>query len=162
MLIRTHLIGGACAGLLYIYNTAPLHWYTGALVMGITLAGSVFPDIDISTSFIGRKFKAFSTFINTTFGHRTLFHSPALYITFYLLLTHLVSVEGIFIGSFMVGVASHIFLDLFNEAGIPLLYPIPHRFSFGKIKAGSFAENIVAASLCLMLILEIVGLKITL
>lgn len=157
MLIVTHLLGGACAGLMYSYSKLPMPWYAQLLTIGLAVAGSSFPDIDITSSKIGSRFIGISTFVNSCFGHRKLFHSPLLYVILYFVSVNILHISALYVGAFIAGVASHIFLDLFNTAGIPLLYPIPYRFSFGKVRAGSHAESAIALSLCFALVLEVAG-----
>jgi membrane-bound metal-dependent hydrolase YbcI (DUF457 family) len=37
--------------------------------------------------------------------------------------------------AFMIGVASHLFMDMFTKEGVPLLLPIPVKFGIPPLKA---------------------------
>lgn len=109
------------------------------------LVGGVFPDIDNPTSYIGKLTVPISTGIGkvgAAFGkkdqrHRGIFHDAALYIAGLILsYLYLPSLVG-----FFVGCLSHIFLDLFNPSGVPLLFGVKH-LRLGTIASGSKASVI--------------------
>ncbi len=104
------------------------------------LVGSIFPDIDSSTSYIGKLAYPISRYINKVskcFGkekeyHRGILHDPTLYIAG-LVLSYLFfsPIVGLFLGCL-----SHLFLDMFNPAGISLFLGAS-RLSLAGIKSGS-------------------------
>lgn len=142
----THILGGAVAGMLCTLILQSTGIQSVGLV-GISIAGSLFPDIDLCSSKAGSKAKPASFTINALFGHRTLFHSPILYIALYLLWTHYFPNARTWAVAFAVGVASHILLDMFNKRGIPLLYPIKKTYHIASIKTGSAGETVFRAIL---------------
>ena len=79
------------------------------------------PDIDTPHSFIGKLLKPISKYINKRYGHRTIMHSFLILaiIFFSTLLTGNVNIITVLtIGYFL-----HMFFDMLNPAGVPLLYP---------------------------------------
>lgn len=114
------------------------------------LLGGIFPDIDSPTSYVGKLTSPVSKIIGeigkaagkTGKNHRGIFHDPIVYIAglilSYIYFTPLVG--------FFVGCLSHIFLDMFNPAGIPFLFNISW-VRLGKIPSGSKA-SVVFTWLC--------------
>ncbi|MGM5481872.1 MAG: metal-dependent hydrolase [Nanobdellota archaeon] len=102
----------------------------------IWLFFSVFPDIDLASSKIGRFFRPFGWI----FRHRGFFHSFLAAIVFTLLI-------GFFAFDYtyavFFGYVSHLFLDMFNHQGIAPFFPFS-RFRFkGSVKAGGVLEAFV-------------------
>ncbi|MDE6679228.1 MAG: metal-dependent hydrolase, partial [Ruminococcus sp.] len=104
------------------------------------LIGGIFPDIDNPTSHIGKLTVPVSSVVGK-FGeltgktgpmHRGILHDPVVYITG-LILSYMVcpSLVGLFLGCI-----SHLYLDMFTPAGIPLLFGASH-IRLAKIKSGS-------------------------
>ena len=99
------------------------------LVLG-GLIGGVLPDIDNPSSHIGKLTVPVSTLIGkwgemtgkTKSRHRGLLHDGIVYI-FGLILSYmyLPSLIGL-----CVGCLSHLFLDMFNPAGVPFLFGVKH------------------------------------
>lgn len=123
MLGRTHLLFGI---FLCTFFTQPLVWF-------ILLLSSLFPDIDSTTSFLGRKAK----FIGKTFEHRGFFHSFFFFIPFSLLLASYSWTYGV---AFFLGCGSHLVLDMMTKQGLRL-FPFKKRLR-GPIKVGGISENI--------------------
>ena len=110
--------------------------------------GSLLPDIDMKGSTISRSNKLISFFTRLLFTHRGFTHSPlALLIVAVISFTAAKVIgagNGIWIAAgFSIGYASHILLDSLNPIGVPLLYPIKRKFSFGRIKTGTWPETLV-------------------
>lgn len=161
------------------YYTHMISSFTGAYALSQTvdmpiglvftcglLLGSVLPDIDEPSSFIGRKTSirvkkskkelkrdkkkgkegehkriGLSTVINKTFGHRGFTHSlPALaLLSLILLLWNHAFVIGILWGYFL-----HIAGDFFSKTGVPLFKPIINRkFKIHIYTTGKRSEDIV-------------------
>ena len=112
-------------------------------------AASVLPDIDTTTSGVGRFFRPVSRFLESRFGHRTITHS--LLFTFSLaalLLPVYFASPGVWF-AFLYGYLSHLLLDTLNVNGVPLLWP--HRLQFWffpnrkmRVPYGSPAESTIA------------------
>ncbi|MGM0509401.1 MAG: metal-dependent hydrolase [Fusobacteriota bacterium] len=95
---------------------------TSKWVLAYMIIGSLLPDIDHPRSFIGRVFFFISNPLQKKFGHRTITHSLLLWVP--------VMVLGYFFSPliwFSLGAMSHIFLDMWNVGGVPILYPLDHR-----------------------------------
>ena len=115
--------------------------------------GGLFPDIDIHKSKAGQATGAVSLFIEKTFGHRTMFHSPIFYMLLALAAFKLISGDWVywFMIPFMLGVASHLLLDMCNRAGIPLFYPIKKRFHIMSAESDGPVEKLTRVlGICLL------------
>lgn len=109
--------------------------------------GSLFPDIDMKSSFISKR----HPFISKSFGkrcrHRGFTHSLLamliLYIIFNIFI--IISNDNIIIISmcygFFIGYASHLILDLLTKEGIELLYPCRANLNIFFIKTNSNGEK---------------------
>ena len=110
------------------------------------LLGSIFPDIDSPTSNMGKLTMPVSRWlgkVSKLFGkemmhHRGVLHDSGLYLIG-LVVSYLYFPP---ICGFFIGCLSHVFLDMFNPAGIPFLFGVKH-FHLGTIKSGSKAGNIL-------------------
>lgn len=112
---------------------------TSLFVLG-GIIGGILPDMDNPKSYIGRLSNPISKYIGKFSGlfgkrgkyHRGVLHDPSIYIIglilSYLYFPYLL---GIFIGGL-----SHIYLDMFNPVGIPLLFGTK-RIYLGQINSGS-------------------------
>ncbi len=113
--------------------TAPTHYAFSYLVCSIAgippstaLAASLvslLPDIDHPESMVGRIFPFISKRIMQKYGHRTITHS-----IFAIGIIGIVSLLTMFLGNsislaLLLSFSSHIFIDLFNRAGVKLLSP---------------------------------------
>lgn len=144
-----HFIFGAALGTAFAMNmdkleTALSHLNsspeTATLFVLGGLIGGIFPDIDNPNSYIGKLTVPVSSVIGT-FGelagktgpmHRGILHDPIVYITG-LILSYMFcpSLVGLFLGCI-----SHLYLDMFTPAGIPLFLGFKH-LRLAKIKSGS-------------------------
>lgn len=115
------------------------------LLTSTAMIGSIFPDIDAESSSIGSLTKPVSTVIyklNSALGHakerhRGIFHDLALWAGLLILSLYQFPVlKGFFIGGL-----SHLFLDMFNPAGIPVFFI--SRIRLAKIKAMSTEANVL-------------------
>jgi len=99
------------------------------VVGGVALAaGALVPDIDTTTSGLGRWVKPISGVVERRLGHRTLTHSLLGLVVLSLMSSWLllVSVEAwIWL---LIGASSHLLIDAHNITGVPLLYPIRLEF----------------------------------
>lgn len=114
--------------------------YIGAsiLIIGGTILGSLFPDIDRNTSMLGRRLGFFSGYLNKKYGHRFFIHSlPFYYILFSIPLLFFHNFYlNIFLKSMLIGILFHLFQDTFTKGRVPLLYPFSdYKFGLGIIKS---------------------------
>lgn len=154
---RTHLLAGTAAGSVaaaVTYN-ATGSWKIATGVLGFTMIGSLFPDIDNTQSMLGRKIKPISFIINKIWGHRGFIHTP-----FNMLCLSAIALFAIYFYSsqwcipfligFMVGMGSHLLLDAITKGGIAFLYPFSQKkFNFTKMKTGGKAESVISVLMLL-------------
>lgn len=140
MLFFTHIIFSVLI-FVFFFNFNVLNFL-------ILLFGTMFVDIDSTTSFLGRKFKI----ISFLFGHRKFFHS-IFSAVFFSILLYLINYN--FAKFFFIGYVSHLFLDSLTKKGIKLFYPLNYSIK-GFIKVGSFLEYVLFfILLCLVIIVLI-------
>ena len=120
---KTHLVFALFLSTFFI---EPLAWF-------IILFSSVLPDIDSSTSLLGRHIKI----IGKVFTHRGFFHSFFFFIPVTVLLYSFSSSLALY---FTIGLASHLFLDALTKGGLRL-YPFKKKIK-GFVKVGSFLEKL--------------------
>lgn len=143
---NTHIIGGLAASLAFAQVTD----YEPILIVGAGVVGALIPDICHGGSKIGRKFKILSKVINTLFGHRSFTHSLLFLVLIAILLTSFVDNESIVMG-ILVGIVSHLILDMATKNGIKLLYPLKITVRFPiTTRTGGTVEYLVFAVLSLL------------
>lgn len=111
---------------------------TGTLIALGGIIGSLLPDIDNPSSYVGKLCSPVSKMFGKIhkmqrkeeWQHRGIMHDMGVCLIG-LALTYLYfpSLVGLFLGMF-----THLFLDLFNPAGIPFLFGVKH-LHLGKIKS---------------------------
>lgn len=149
MTYRTHIIGGVALAVLvhkYSLNMSEIEmigYYAGAIV------GSLLPDLDHPKSWISHK----TVILHYPFrhlGHRKSMHSLLAVLILFAALTVPFGISALAAGIGL-GYLSHLILDMFNPAGVPLLYPfIKKKYKIGKIRTGENGEYIVAAVLIII------------
>jgi inner membrane protein len=131
---------------------------TALCAFGANFIGGLFPDIDQPTSDLWDNFRL-GPFVAKIIcpalgGHRHISHSfiglgiIALFSKMFLdLLGKVVLVDmNIVWTSFMIGVISHIIMDMPTKEGVPLLWPLKWKFGipplrFLRCESGKFVEN---------------------
>ena len=140
---KTHINGGILGSFYLTSQMSNIQLLPVSIFIGGSIVGSLLPDIDHRSSYIGKRAKSVSKVINKLAGHRKLFHSPLLYIVLYLIVTYSIkdAYELIFINGLFLGIVSHLILDSFTVGGIPWFYPLSQKkISLGKIKTNSQLE----------------------
>ena len=150
MTARTHDLAAITAfGLVVtVQGVRSISVATALLAVLFNQIGGIFPDIDQPTAPfwrnlpIGHLFgKAFDKLLG---GHRFLTHSLlglGLFGWLFHWLFHLINLlipkmdAHIVWWAFMIGMVSHLFMDLFTKEGIPLLLPLPVKFGLPPFKA---------------------------
>ncbi|PSL34324.1 inner membrane protein [Planomicrobium soli] len=142
---KTHIVGGITASLAFAQITN----YDPFILVGAGVIGAILPDICHGGSKIGRTLPMLSKVINTLFGHRTFTHSLLFLVLMAILMNNFVQNEA-FTAGILVGMASHLLLDMATKNGIKLLFPIKVtvRFPITATTGGS-AEYAVFAVLSL-------------
>jgi inner membrane protein len=116
---QTHIVTSVTVGggLAEFYGVPFSAGYFAGLVVG-----SLLPDIDEPTSFIGRRSFGLAYVIKTTFGHRGITHSLVVWIILSLLVYSLV--PYVFVKGASLGYLFHIIGNYFSIQGIPLFAPL--------------------------------------
>ncbi|MEG0261056.1 MAG: metal-dependent hydrolase [Lysinibacillus sp.] len=146
MLGNTHIVGGITASLAFaqIANESPF------VLVGAGVVGALLPDICHGGSKIGRKLPISSKIVNKLFGHRSFTHSLLFLCCVALLMDAFVPYKSITVG-LLLGMASHLILDMGTKQGIKLFFPIKIAVRFPlTIKTGGKVEKIIFAGLCLL------------
>lgn len=159
---KHHLIAGTTTGLCCVASIliSGRVEFAVAGVIPATMIGSLFPDIDSSTSKLGSKMKITSKIIGLFFGHRGFLHSPLFIVGFMLLLNYIFTQNGIVQYNYLwqcfsFGMMSHLVCDMCTKGGIPLLYPFNRgKFSFTWMKSGSKREFIPLTIVCILTVLS--------
>jgi inner membrane protein len=141
MLFWTHLIIGLSFLLLFFGRAE-----NKILFLVVGLIASVFPDIDSSTSKMGRSF--FSRVIVAFSKHRGIFHSFTFMLFVYFVFREFVSVLAF---PFLLGYFVHLISDCFTKRGLRLFWPFKWRFR-GFVKSGGMFEVFI---FILFLILDV-------
>ncbi|HAS90930.1 MAG TPA: hypothetical protein DCS12_01285 [Clostridiales bacterium] len=140
---KTHVLGGIALGAIYSLNKN-LGINETIAVTVISAAGSLLPDIDSSNSKFGRTIPFVSIPISKIFGHRGLFHWPIFYLILGALALNFYGQYSFYIYPTLIGIFSHLILDILNPLGIPLLSPGSKKVNLLNIYTGSMSENVLA------------------
>ncbi|MFJ7406493.1 MULTISPECIES: metal-dependent hydrolase [unclassified Lysinibacillus] len=136
---NTHIIGGITASLAFahISNDNPF------VLVGAGIIGALIPDICHGGSKIGRTFPIISKIVNKLFGHRSFTHSLLFLFLVAMLLHAIIPYESIIAG-LLVGMMSHIVLDMGTKQGVKLFFPINMAVRFPlTTKTGGKVEKVV-------------------
>lgn len=165
MTARTHDLAAFTAlviAFVYVPQVPSISIPTLILAFGANFVGGLIPDIDQPTSDFWDNFRlgpfVAKVVVPALGGHRHISHS-FLGIALFALISKflLYSLAGIVTlninpeiiwYAFMIGIASHILMDMPTKLGVPLLWP--WRFKFGippiralRVESGKFAEKYV-------------------
>lgn len=143
---KTHITGGIAASLAFAQITN----YDPVILLCTGTIGALLPDICHGGSKIGRSFPVLSKLINTLFGHRTFTHSLLFLLLIGVLLNALSANEAAAAG-LLVGMASHLVLDMATKNGIKLFFPLKVTVRFPiTATTGGLAEYAVFAVLSVL------------
>ena len=143
---KTHIIGGIASSLAF----AQLTNYDPLILLGAGAVGAIIPDICHGGSKIGRTFPLASKIVNLFFGHRTFTHSLLFLLLAALLFQAFLPNEALAAG-LLVGMGSHLLLDMATRNGIKLFFPFKITVRFPvTTKTGGPAENVIFALLSLL------------
>jgi len=104
--------------------------------------GSLLPDIDTPKSALGRIFP-FSSIIEQKYGHRQITHSWIFIVISIVLFAPIMFLNQGWIKyvAIIIGITSHIMIDMVNLSGVPFFYPNPSRFVFPSHKTSRIEVN---------------------
>ena len=124
MMTITHLLVVSMSTAAILTASQPEILLVGAIA-------SLLPDIDISTSAIGRILSPISQFLEKWFAHRSATHSVLasglLAIVSYCLSLKL-PIPINFIHALNIGYFAGLFLDVFTKSGVQMFYPSPEKW----------------------------------
>lgn len=150
---------------LNLLGKVPDHLFATLIYFVLVLIGSIFPDIDRTNSYLGRRIKLLSIPISIIFGHRKFFHSLFFVILVYAagrVVIEWQEWELFYLIGFIVGVISHLIGDYLTRRGIPLFYPFTKKYYRFVVtfKTGSVIEHSITGLLIIInVILIIVFIK---
>lgn len=160
---KTHRIAGIVAGTGYFLSATSIGYQpaTFAAVLIVAYFGSLIPDIDQPQADIWDSLPFGHTVGKVTdpfLKHRNISHSIFGFIIFATILYYILKLfpnywavnTNIVFVSGLISFASHLFLDMITNEGIPLLYPWkkmfgipPKPFQGFRIAGGQWFENLV-------------------
>ena len=146
MMMGSHLVlSGICIAAASAVGMLPFN----PLLFVVGAFGSLLPDIDHPSSWLGRRLPFISYPISAVFGHRGITHSLIAIVAMAFLLSGRIAIPSV-MTALIVGYLSHLFGDAFTHKGIPLFWPnktavkMPWTF-----KSGSFTERVFVACIVL-------------
>ncbi len=167
---QTHESGGFLIGVITIYPMVLKNSNNYLLIYELLLMilyfrsvniGALFPDIDLKSSYISKRYPLISKSLGKKCRHRGFTHSLLSLIVLYIFFVFFiyisnwnVVIETLCYG-FWFGYASHIFLDLFTHQGVELLFPLKLNINFLNLKTNSVGEKIFNKLLKVLYILPI-------
>ena len=151
---KTHELGGLAAGLLLAAEMSTGNLADTALICGVSMGAALLPDIDKRGSTISNKAGIPGGVLRIFTTHRGIMHTPALWIIISGAIWALSPAKPEIAYAVLCGSFSHIILDFFNPAGVPLLFPFTSKkFRAARIRTNGFIEYAVAGMLALSIIL---------
>ena len=132
----THILGATAMVLLAGYATPEC--------LAAAAFGGLLPDIDQPQSALGAK-NPLARFLK----HRGFCHSLAFALLIYLFSTSVFSQQSSIAIALLIGILSHLLLDMFNRNGICLLWPLNGmvRIPLARIRTGSITEIVLRIAL---------------
>ena len=124
MMFITHISFAIFISLMIIKFSPPVSRYFFLLAM---VLGSLLPDLDSATSFIGKKFKLVSLF----FKHRGMIHG-IVFLTGFSIIVFLITKNFYYFLAFATGYLSHLLLDSMTPSGVAFFWPGKNRVR-GKV-----------------------------
>ncbi|MBX2991495.1 MAG: metal-dependent hydrolase [Bacteroidetes bacterium] len=155
MIAPTHITFAEFLYLLILTTTGVALSPINAIVVGIA---SLLPDVDTQASTVGKLIPFISKRIERRFGHRTLTHSVMFIVSLAIVFSPLLILNldlnlDLYL-CFLIGYASHPFLDTMTVNGVKLFYPFsnvkcvfpfevnqPHRY---RVQTGSKVDKTLA------------------
>ncbi len=97
--------------------------FTSVTIIILSVISSLLPDICHTQSKFGRRFKILSFITRLLFGHRTFTHSLSFIATIIFLL-YLIQTPVYYMVTIVIGMISHVILDMLTPKGVKLFYPL--------------------------------------
>lgn len=125
---QEHIAVALFTGVALDYFVLNLNIIDTAMFYPALLLGAIYPDIDITNSYIGSKV-FLSGILSFFFGHRTITHSVFLMTLLFGIAAYIWGINA-FLAGFTIGFITHILGDLTNGR-VQILYPMSKK-KFGK------------------------------
>ncbi|HDM8812197.1 metal-dependent hydrolase [Staphylococcus aureus] len=121
--------------------------FSSVTVIILATLASLLPDICHTQSKIGRRFKVISFFVRLIFGHRTFTHS-ILFIAIIAFLLQIIQTPNYYMAPIIIGLVSHVILDMITPKGVKLFYPLPFNVKTPiQFKTGGLVDLSLATAL---------------
>lgn len=121
--------------------------FSSVTVIILATLASLLPDICHTQSKIGRRFKVISFFVRLIFGHRTFTHS-ILFIAIIAFLLQIIQTPNYYMAAIIIGLVSHVILDMITPRGVKLFYPLPFNVKTPiQFKTGGLVDLSLATTL---------------
>lgn len=144
---KTHASCGILAGIItaqYFHTDL----FTSVTIVVLSTLSSLLPDICHTQSKFGRRFKILSYIVRLLFGHRTFTHSLS-FIGLIGFLLYLIQTPMYYMVAVVIGIASHVILDMLTPKGVKLFYPLPFNVvSPIHFKTGGLVDLSLATAFC--------------
>lgn len=149
MTAPTHVLLGAAtyAGISLL---TPLHFPLAAGALTAACVGSLVPDLDHPSSWLGKRLFFISIPLSALLGHRGLTHSLLAALGIAATLGWYLHAGGMvpWVAAFLIGYLVHLFAD-WNTGGVPLLWPAKRRFRAPwAFQTGGIIERLFASAFC--------------
>ncbi|MBX6396252.1 MAG: metal-dependent hydrolase [Alicyclobacillaceae bacterium] len=152
LVYKTHHVAaffGAQLWLMHVHQPV-LEWPTAVALLGAYLMGPA-ADVDQPQSYVGHRMRPIAGLLSGLgIRHRTLTHSLLFLVGLWIAL-QLLPVPDIVRQAIWIGYASHPLIDLLNEEGVELFWPLPVRIRFLPralaIPVDSFRETVLRGGL---------------
>lgn len=154
-----HLFLGTAAGL-----TGSLSFVepaAGIAFCASCMIGSLYPDIDMGTSKIGRRAKPAAFILNGLFGHRGFIHTPINGILMTLVI-YLISMAAFppyayeIASGFAVGFFLHLLQDTMTQGGIMWLWPVKLKIHFTNFKSSSPVHYLITLGMAAVTVIAFI------
>lgn len=146
---KTHIALGILVGTSYAMKvTHDISTFAG--VVGTTALFSLFPDICHAGSKLGKRIWPISSMIRLLFGHRTLTHS-VIFVLLTSVILLLLDVQMLFVKCAVIGMFSHLLLDMLTPRGVILFFPFSKKIVFPvTFKTGGILDLSLATTFTLL------------
>lgn len=118
------------------------------VALALTTLGSLLPDIDHPSSWVGRRVPVISRPLAAVFGHRGVTHS-ALAVLACLIFLRWRGYNRPVIDPLVIGYLSHLVADLLTSSGLRLAWPSQKRQAIPLCRTGSFGESIIVVGVAI-------------
>jgi inner membrane protein len=146
MMAGSHVVVGIAAWTLVAphFGLSPLD----PVALGFTILGSLLPDIDHPSSWVGRRVPVISRAAAAILGYRGVTHS-ALAVLVCLTVLRGQGFSRVVIDALVIGYLSHLGADLLTSSGLRLAWPSRKRQVIPLCRTGSSGESLIVAGVAI-------------